>query len=106
MELHKLAQFQKFDEARFTKVDFVKNRRSMGFVLNFLPGQDMMAHHHPGKDLFLYVLEGEGTFTVDGEEVAVSQGNSLYCEAGEKIGFINTSDGKVSVMGTMTKTVE
>jgi len=106
MELHKVEQYQQFDEERFTKVDFVKNLRSMGFVLNFLPGQDMMAHHHPGKDLFLYVLEGEGTFTVDGEELAVSQGDSLYCEADEKIGFINTSDSKVSVMGTMTKTVE
>lgn len=106
MELHHIATAKQFNEERFTKVNFVKNRRSNGFVLNFLPGQEMKAHHHPGKDLFLFVLEGTGTVTVDDEPIVMETGDVLYCEAEEKIGFINTSDANVSIYGAMTKTVD
>lgn len=106
MELNKLATYKQFSEERFTKVDFVKNHRSIGFVLNFLPGQEMKAHHHPGKDLFLYMLDGTGTITIDDEPTVLEVGDVLYCEAEEKVGFINTGEEKVSIYGTMTKTVE
>lgn len=106
MELHQISEYMQFSEERFTKVDFVKNRRSNGFVLNFLPGQEMKAHHHPGKDLFLYMVDGTGTVTVDDEPIALKTGDVLYCEAEEKIGFINTSDANVSIYGAMTKTVD
>lgn len=106
MELHHVATSKQFSEERFTKVDFVKNRRSNGFVLNFLPGQEMKAHHHPGKDLFLLMLEGTGTVTVDDEAIVMVAGDVLYCESEEKIGFINTSDANVSIYGAMTKTVD
>ena len=106
MELHQLDEFKQFSEDRFTKVDFVKNRRSNGFILNFLPGQEMKAHHHPGKDLFLHMLDGTGTVTVDDEPFVLHAGDVLYCEADEKIGFVNTGDANVSIYGAMTKTVE
>jgi len=103
LDLKGINEAKQFSEERFTKIDFIKNKKSTAFVLNFLPGQDMRAHHHPQKELFLYVLDGSGTFTVDGEEVPVKEGDVLYCEENEKIGFTNRSGGKVSIYGAMTK---
>lgn len=103
MEMKKIAEAKQFDENRFTKIDMMKTRKSVAFVLNFLPGQEMRAHDHPGRILYLLVLDGEGTMSVDGEQIEVVEGNVIYCEADEKIGFVNTSDNRVSIYATMTK---
>lgn len=96
-------EFIRFDEKRFTKVDMIKHRHSVAFMLNFLPDQQMKSHNHPGRELYLHVISGSGTFLIDGEEVPVKEGDVLYCEPEEQIGFNNTKEGKTSIYVTMTK---
>lgn len=103
MELKKVADAQQFNEDRFTKIDLMKTRQSVAFVLNFLPGQDMRPHTHPDRELYLHVLEGNGTLSIDGKEMEVTEGDVIFCEADEEIGFVNTSEKKVSIYATMTK---
>lgn len=103
MEIHHIQAAQQFSEERFTKVDIIKNRRSVAFLLNFLPDQHMKPHSHPNRELFLYVIEGEGTLILDGKHVAVSTGDILYCHPEQQIGFTNTSNDRVSIYVTMTK---
>lgn len=103
MEQISIQRAQQFKEERFTKVDMIKKEKSVVFMLNFLPGQIMKAHHHPNKELYLFIVEGNGTFSFDGEEVPVKQGDLLHCHAEEKLGFVNTSDERVSIYATMTK---
>lgn len=106
MEIKKIAENKQFNEERFTKIDMIKTRRSVAFVLNFLPGQEMRPHTHPDRELYLHVIEGEGTLSIDGREIEVNEGDVIYCEADEEIGFVNTSEGKVSIYATMMKLSE
>lgn len=103
MDHQALKAFQQFDDSRFTKVDFMKNEHSTAFTLNFLPGQTMRAHSHPGKELYLVVIEGSGMFTVDGEEIMATKGDVLFCGEKERIGFNNNGDNRTTLFGTLTK---
>lgn len=103
MELKKMNDAKQFDEKRFTKIDIIKTRKSMTFVLNFLPGQQMKQHSHPNRELYLHVLEGNGVLIVDDEEFPIAKGDVIFCDPDEQIGFTNTSDEKVSIHGTLTK---
>ena len=105
MEMKKLADAQQYSEERFTKIDIIKTRKSVAFTLNFLPGQEMRRHTHPNRELYLHVLEGTGTISIDDKEIVVKRGDVIFCEADEMIGFVNTSDDKVSIYATMTKMV-
>jgi len=103
MEKQPLASARQFNEERFTKIDIIKRKRSSAFLLNFLPGQNMKAHNHPGRELYLNVLEGSGTFSIDGEDLVVTKGDVIYCDPEEQIGFVNTGGDPVSIFATMTK---
>lgn len=106
MEIQKIDNAKQFNEERFTKIDFIKTRNSMTFVLNFLPGQQMKPHNHPNRELYLHVLDGTGLLSVDDKEIEVTKGDVVFFGSEEKIGFINTSEGQVSIHGTMTKVTE
>lgn len=103
MDKYLIKDAMQFNEERFTKVNIIRNSRSMAFLLNFLPGQVMKSHNHPDRELYLHVIEGNGMFLIDDEELTVEKGDVIYCGADEQIGFTNTSEDKVSIFATMTK---
>ncbi|AKG04477.1 hypothetical protein AAV35_006540 [Salimicrobium jeotgali] len=103
MHVYSIEDAKQFNDERFTKVNLIKNDHSTAFVLNFLPGQHMKAHNHPHRELYLYVIDGDGIFLIDDEEVAVSAGDVIYCDSKQQLGFTNTSDARVSIYATMTK---
>lgn len=103
MDKQTIINAKQFNEDRFTKVDIIKRRRSSVFLLNFLPDQHMKPHNHPNRELYLYVLEGNGTLLIDVEKVEVQQGDVIYCDPEEQIGFTNTSENKVTIYATLTK---
>ncbi|WP_068677319.1 cupin domain-containing protein [Oceanobacillus sp. Castelsardo] len=103
MEKQSITTAQQFDEKRFTKINIIKTTRSVAFMLNFLPGQHMKPHNHPDRELYLHVVEGNGTFSINGEDLEVKTGDVVLCGADEQIGFINTSEDRVSIYATMTK---
>jgi len=103
MDIHVITEAQQFDESRFTKINIIRNKRSSAFLLNFLPNQHMKPHSHPDRELYLYVIEGNGTFLIDREEVEVEKGDVIYCGEEEQIGFTNTGEENVSIYATMTK---
>ena len=103
MEKGSIQEAIKFDESRFTKINIIKTKRSVAFMLNFLPGQDMKPHNHPERELYLHVVEGRGIISIDGEDSEVKVGDIILCGAEEQIGFKNNSDNNVSIYATMTK---
>lgn len=106
MEISNFTEGQKFNEDRFTKIDMIKQRNSVCFMLNFLPGQHMKPHAHPNKELYLFVVEGTGTLICDDQEMEVKRGDVIFCHAEEEIGFTNTSDKNVSIYATMSKVAD
>lgn len=102
MKKEHMSVAQQFSEERFTKIDIMKRRTSSAFLLNFLPDQHMRPHAHPNRELYLHVLEGHGTLLVDGEEEEIKQGEVIFCNPEEEIGFTNTSKENVVLYGVMT----
>lgn len=94
---------KKYDEKRFTKIDIIKTRRSSAFYLNFLPEQHMRPHTHPERELYLHVIEGTGTLFVDDDTVTIVEGDVIYCDPDEMIGFTNTGSKSATLYGVMTK---
>lgn len=106
MEKIDISVAKEFSEERFTKIDIIKRRKSRTFLLNFLPGQHMKKHNHPNRELYLHVLEGTGTLHIDTEDLEIKQGDVIYCDPEEQIGFTNNSEGKVSIYATMATVSE
>ena len=94
---------KQFDETRFTKIDIIKNKRSSAFYLNFLPEQHMKPHTHPGRELYLHIIEGKGTLFIDNEAVEIEVGDIIYFDPEEKVGFTNTGTDPATIYGVMTK---
>jgi len=62
------------------------------FLLDAKPGAGPGPHRHP-YDEVQFVLEGEGRWKVDGEEIVGTAGDIFVIKAGEVHEFKNTGDG-------------
>ncbi len=90
MERKSLQEVRDFSEEKFTKRVLFQKGESVVFVLNFMPGQSLPPHKHPGTNVFILVQEGKGIINVDGVETAVSTNDALVCEGEEQFSFSNT----------------
>lgn len=54
--------------------------------------------NEPNIETFLYVIEGQGTFTVDGKEYKACDGAYIYSPAGVGLEFKNTGDSKMKAL--------
>ncbi len=90
MEKKSLEEVREFSPERFTKRMLFQKGESAAFVLNFVQGQALPPHKHPGTDLYLVVLEGTGTITVDGVDTEVSAQDTIWCGGDELFSFSNT----------------
>lgn len=95
--------FKEFMEERFTKRVLFKEGESTVFVLNFLEGQKLPEHTHPGTELYLLVLNGNGTLTINGEDTHVSTNDVIHCHGDEKFSFKNTGKDPVSLYVMLNK---
>ncbi|WP_017379488.1 cupin domain-containing protein [Paenisporosarcina sp. TG-14] len=103
MEKQSLQKYQEFSEDRFTKRIIFKKSSSTAFVLNFLPGQQLPSHTHPGSDLFIMTVEGTGVFTIDGKEVNVMKNDLVHCSDQEQLSFNNNGTERVSLYVILNK---
>jgi quercetin dioxygenase-like cupin family protein len=67
----------------------------------FEPGQSHALHAHAGMDKMYYVLEGQGTFLLDGAEVPMSAGDVLVAPDGVPHGVRNDSGARLLVMAVL-----
>jgi len=62
------------------------------FLVNGEPGRGTRLHMHD-YDEVVYVIEGQSTWTVNGQERAARAGDVLVVHAGEPHKFVNSGDG-------------
>ncbi|WP_163857000.1 cupin domain-containing protein [Paenibacillus elgii] len=55
MEIKRLEAHQSFQEERFTKKVLFQAERTIVFTLNFMPGQQLPVHQHPGSQVYVLV---------------------------------------------------
>lgn len=90
MEKISRIEYQQFNNEHFTKKILFKHGQTVVFTLSFKPGQQLPAHRHPGSHLYLTVLEGGGTLTIDGSDRDIAKGDAVHCEGEEEFSFRNT----------------
>lgn len=103
MEKLSLKAYQEYSEERFTKRVIYKKGESTAFVLNFLPGQQLPSHKHPGTEVYLYVVNGSGTFIIDGKETEVSEADLVHVGGEEEMAFNNNGNEPVSLYVVLSK---
>lgn len=103
MEKQSLKDYQEYSEERFTKRVVYKKGETTAFVLNFLPGQQLPTHKHPGTEVYLYVVTGSGAFIIDGNETMVAVGDLIHVGGDEELAFNNNGTEPVSLYVVLSK---
>src|SRR5690554_4010680 len=98
-----ISEFIQYSDEKFTKRVMITEGQTSVFLLNFQPGHTLPAHKHPGADLQLLVIEGEGTFTVDEKDVPVSKGDVVFLTGDEMLSFANTGNTDTSLYVVLHK---
>lgn len=65
------------------------------------PGQAQKVHTHADAAKVYYVLEGEGAFTVGGEERVLGPGHAVLAAAGDPHGVRNDGSSGLTVLVAM-----
>jgi quercetin dioxygenase-like cupin family protein len=103
MEKNSIKAFQEFSEERFTKRIIYKKGETTAFVLNFLPGQKLPTHKHPGTEVYLYVVTGNGTLILDDQETVITEADIIHVGGEEELAFNNNGNEPVSLYVNLSK---
>jgi quercetin dioxygenase-like cupin family protein len=68
----------------------------------FEPGQSHALHAHAGMDKVYQVVEGEGTFLLEGRELSARAGDLLVAPDGVPHGVRNTGAGRLLVLAILS----
>ncbi|WP_026574378.1 cupin domain-containing protein [Bacillus sp. UNC438CL73TsuS30] len=103
MEKNSVKDFMEYSEERFTKRVIYKKGETTAFVLNFLPGQGLPVHKHPGTEVYLYVVTGAGTLVINGVETDVTEADLIHVSSDEEMSFKNNENEPVSLHVVLSK---
>lgn len=67
----------------------------------FEPGQEHRLHAHEGMDKMYQVVEGEGLFLLEGEDLPMKAGDLLVAPEGVPHGVRNTGNGRLLVLAVL-----
>jgi quercetin dioxygenase-like cupin family protein len=67
----------------------------------FEPGQSHPLHAHHGMDKLYHVLEGEGVFLLDGQDLPMRAGDLLVAPDGVPHGVRNSGSGRLLVLAVL-----
>ena len=67
----------------------------------FEPGQEHRLHTHAGMDKMYQVVEGEGLFLLEGEDLPMKAGDLLVAPEGVPHGVRNTGNGRLLVLAVL-----
>lgn len=67
------------------------------FFTDAKPGQGPALHYHPYEEVFV-ILDGQATFTIDGENLVAHKGDILLAPAYAHHKFVNSGQGRLSTI--------
>ena len=89
MMVTEFAELQRFSDEKMVKIPVMDSPHCFCDLYCLMPGQFQKVHDHPGSDKIYYVVEGSGTFQIDGEEQVVAAGSAVVAPAGSRHGVRN-----------------
>jgi quercetin dioxygenase-like cupin family protein len=103
MEKNSVKAYMEYSEEKFTKRVIYKKGETTAFILNFLPGQTLPTHKHPGTEVYIYVITGTGTIIIDGSETEVTERDLIHVDSEEEMSFKNSGTEPISLYVTLSK---
>lgn len=83
---------------RMGKTTIFRSDRMLVGLNAFEPGQEHALHAHAGMDKVYHVIEGEGLFLLEAEDVPMQAGVLLVAPEGVPHGIRNTGPGRLLVL--------
>jgi mannose-6-phosphate isomerase-like protein (cupin superfamily) len=83
------------------KATIFASRRLLVGLNAFEPGQSHALHAHAGMDKVYSVVEGEGLFLLEGQEVPMRAGDLLVAPEGVPHGVRNTGSARLLVLAIL-----
>lgn len=87
-----------YSSDRMGKSTIFRSEHVMVGLNAFEPGQEHALHAHAGMDKVYHVVEGEGLFLLDAEDVPMQAGVLLVAPEGVPHGIRNTGAGRLLVL--------
>tara|TARA_B100001123_G_scaffold167556_2_gene192903 strand:- start:700 stop:1026 length:327 start_codon:yes stop_codon:yes gene_type:complete len=84
------------------KSSIFRSDRVMVGLNAFEPGQEHALHAHTGMDKIYHVIEGQGQFLLDGDDVPMKAGTLLVAPEGAPHGIRNTGTERLLVLAILT----
>ena len=84
------------------KSTIFRSDRVMVGLNAFEPGQEHALHAHTGMDKVYHVIEGQGQFLLDGDNVPMQAGTLLVAPEGAPHGIRNTGTERLLVLAMLT----
>ena len=90
-----------FDAAKMGKATLFRSERILVGLNCFEPGQEHPLHAHAGMDKVYHVLEGRGSFVLEGRELPMEAGVMLVAPEGVLHGIRNTGGERLVVVAIL-----
>jgi quercetin dioxygenase-like cupin family protein len=90
-----------YSPAKMGKSTLFESPRLLVGLNAFEPGQEHALHAHAGQDKVYQVLEGEGLFLLDGQELRMTAGDLLVAPEGVAHGVRNSGRARLLVLAIL-----
>ena len=84
----------------------VESKNTMLFVVTIEPRGTIPVHKHGPADVSIYVLEGQGVFSVDEEKQIIEPETALYVPIGAGIGLENIGENTLRFIVAISPPVD
>jgi quercetin dioxygenase-like cupin family protein len=90
-----------YSAGKMGKATIFESSRLLVGLNAFEPGQEHKLHAHAGQDKVYHVLEGEGLFLLEGQELPMTAGDLLVAPDGVPHGVRNTGSRRLLVLAVL-----
>ena len=90
-----------YSQAKMGKSTIFESPQLLVGLNAFEPGQEHALHAHAGQDKVYQVIEGEGLFLLEGQELAMTAGDLLVAPEGVPHGVRNSGAGRLLVLAIL-----
>lgn len=96
-----LESIEKYDPAKFFRVEVFKGERLRTLLLTLTPGQSVPAHRHEGFEILLEPLRGEAEIVLDGESVTLRAGELILVDGANDFAPVNHGSVNFAMLITL-----
>jgi quercetin dioxygenase-like cupin family protein len=102
MEIRNVHDLVRFSDEKMQKIPLFDSPRYFCDLYCLSTGQEQRIHSHEESDKIYFVLRGEGSFHIAGEERTLNAGHAVIARPGQDHGVRNTSGDELVLLVFMT----